>query len=130
VARCVDQIELVPLTVLVLVAHAHGRGLDRDAALAFKVHRVQHLVLHLAVGHGLGQFQQAIGQRRLAMIDMRDDAEVADVVLIQSCSPKSETAGGNTDGCQDSARRNQVVWRAGEGTRTPDIQLGKLTFYH
>ena len=43
VARGVDQVELVALP-----DHAHGLRLDRDPALALEVHRVEHLVAHLA----------------------------------------------------------------------------------
>ena len=68
------------LAVLCLVHHADGMGLDRDAALALQIHRIQHLRLHLARGHGAGQLKQPVGQRGLAMVDMRDDREVSDVL--------------------------------------------------
>ena len=61
--------------------HLHRLQLDRDAALALEIHLVEELLLHLAHLHGLGQLQQTIGQRGLAMVDMGDDAEIADVVL-------------------------------------------------
>ena len=53
-ARGVDEIELVGVAVLGslgggLVHHADGVGLDGDAALAFEVHGVEHLRLHLAI---------------------------------------------------------------------------------
>ena len=49
-----------------------------DAALALEVHRVEQLVVHLARGDGARDLQDAVGERRLAMIDVGDDAEVAD----------------------------------------------------
>ncbi len=49
-----------------------------------KIHRVQQLLLHFALGDGAGAFQQAVGQRALAVIDVRDDAEIADLCQI-SC---------------------------------------------
>ena len=73
VAGGVDEVEL-----MVAPGHAHGAGLDRDSVLALQLHRVDHLVTHLAQGHGPRRFEQPIGEGRLAMIDMRDDAEVAD----------------------------------------------------
>src|SRR5947209_871287 len=52
---------------------------DRDATLFLEVHRIEQLVLHLARRDRTGPVQQAIGKRRLPMIDMGDDAEIADV---------------------------------------------------
>ncbi len=51
VAGRVDQVELVGVAVVGLVHHAHGVGLDGDAALALQIHVVQNLGLHLAAGH-------------------------------------------------------------------------------
>ena len=77
VPRRVDQVQLMALP-----EHAHRLGLDRDAALALEVHRVEQLVAHFARGDGLRQLEDAIGERRLAVVDVRDDREVADVRLV------------------------------------------------
>ena len=45
-------------------------------ALALEIHRVEHLRLHLARLQRPGRLEKAIGQRRLAVIDVRDDGEV------------------------------------------------------
>ena len=76
----IDQVQLVPLP-----EHAHGLRLDRDPALALELHRVEQLLLHVAVGDGVGELQDAIGQRRLPMVDVGDDREVADVCLVHAC---------------------------------------------
>jgi hypothetical protein len=60
--------------------HANGLRLDRDAAFALELHRVQDLLAHLSPGEGLGQLENAVGQRRLAMVDVGDDGEVPDPV--------------------------------------------------
>ena len=73
----VDQVQLVALPV-----HPNRLRLDRDAALALELHRVEHLVAHLARRDRVGQLEDAIGERRLAMVDVRDDREVADVRLV------------------------------------------------
>jgi methenyltetrahydromethanopterin cyclohydrolase len=57
-------------------------GLDGDAALAFKVHGVEDLGLHLAGGQRAGQLEEPVGEGGLAVVDMRDDREVADVTWI------------------------------------------------
>ena len=76
-ARRVDQVQLVGIAVVRLVHHAHGVGLDGDAALPLQVHVVQNLGLHLAAGHRAGQLQQTVAQRRLAVVDVGNDREVA-----------------------------------------------------
>jgi hypothetical protein len=57
-----------------------GLRLDGDAALALDVHRVEHLGLHLAVGQAAAALDQAVGQRALAVVDVGNDGEVADVL--------------------------------------------------
>ena len=52
--------------------------LDRDAALALEVHRVEDLRFHLARLERAGDLEKAVCQRRLAVVDVRDDREVAD----------------------------------------------------
>jgi hypothetical protein len=75
----VDQVEDVGLAVLRLVVEPHGARLDGDAALALEVHVVEQLRVHLALGHRAGALEDAVGERRLAVVDVRDDREVADV---------------------------------------------------
>ena len=90
----VDQVQLVPLP-----GHAHGLRLDRDPALALEVHRVEHLLAHLALGDGVGQLEDAVGERRLAVVDVRDDREVADAAQVHGVTRVG------------SARRNESsVW--------------------
>ncbi len=82
VAGRVDQVErrsVWPSRGRVL--EAHRPGLDRDAVLALEVHRVEHLARHLPRVDRVGQLEQPVGQRRLAVIDVGDDREVAQAVL-------------------------------------------------
>jgi hypothetical protein len=78
----VNQVDLVGLPGNSRVGHAHGRGLDCYAFLALQVHVVENLVLHVTLGNGARCLEEAIGQRRFAVIDMGDDAEVSNVVSI------------------------------------------------
>ena len=80
-ARRVDQVELVELA-LVRPRHAHGLRLDRDAALALEIHRVEHLRFHLALLERARHLEESIGEGGLAVIDVRDDGEVADAGLV------------------------------------------------
>ena len=77
VARGVDQVQAVDQAVVRGVLEAHGAGLDRDPLLALEVHRVQDLAHHLPALDRVGQLEQAVRERGLAVIDVRDDREVA-----------------------------------------------------
>jgi hypothetical protein len=61
-------------------------ALDGDAALALDVHPVEVLRAHVdAFVDDAGDLQHAVGERRLAVVDVRDDAEVADG--LPACQP-------------------------------------------
>ena len=47
--------------------------------LTFQVHRVQDLLGGIAVGNCAGQVQQPVSQGGLAVVDMSNDAKIADV---------------------------------------------------
>ncbi len=79
VAGRVHQVKDIVLAVPRLVVQPDGLRLDRDAALALDIHGIEHLVAEVALIHAAGQLDQPIGQRRLAMVDMGDDREVADM---------------------------------------------------
>jgi hypothetical protein len=55
---------------------------DGDAALAFQVHGVEHLLVHFALRQCAGHFEQAIGKRGFAVIDVRDDTKIADELWV------------------------------------------------
>ncbi len=76
----VDEIEDVVFAVLRLVVQPDGLRLDGDAALALDIHRIEHLLLHLALLEPASGLDQAVGQRRFAVVDMGDDGEIADVI--------------------------------------------------
>ena len=83
----VHQVEDVILAVLGAVVQPHRLRLDGDAALALDIHGIEHLLLarHFAVRQPARHLDQAVGQRRFAMVDMGDDGEVADVGNGGSC---------------------------------------------
>ena len=81
-ARRVDQVEHVVLAVGRVVVQPDGVGLDGDAALALEVHAVEDLRLHLARLQRAGDLEKPVGQRRLAVIDVRDDRKIPDEALI------------------------------------------------
>ena len=63
---------------MALPFEAHGLRLDGNAALFLDLHVIEHLRAHLARLEAAGGLDQPVGKRRLAVIDVRDDAEIAD----------------------------------------------------
>ena len=86
--------------------------LDRDAALALDVHPVQVLRAHVPIGNHTGELQHPVGQRRLAVIDVGDDAEVPNLRR-RGEGLVGETADGNLlvgrTGCVTSVSRWAAV---------------------
>ena len=74
----------------VLPLHRCGLRQNRDAALALQivgVHRALNLALVVAVDAGL--LQQAVNQRGLAVVDVGDDGDVAEVHGLFSLSARA-----------------------------------------
>ncbi|MNZ64179.1 hypothetical protein D3C78_823450 [compost metagenome] len=88
----VDEVQLIGLTVLRLVVQGDAVGLDGDAALTLQVHGVQYLGLHLAVGQAAAHLNEAVCQGRLAMVDVGDDGEIADMTQVTHGSTLEKAA--------------------------------------
>ena len=76
----VDQVQVVDLAVLSLVLQGRSLGLDGDAALFLDVHRVKHLRLHVTRSKAAAALDQTVRQRGLAMVNVRNDGKITDVV--------------------------------------------------
>jgi hypothetical protein len=66
-----------------VVLHRRVLGQDRDALLTLQVVRVHHAVVdafELVRGEGAGLLQHAVDDGGLAVVDVSDDGDVADVV--------------------------------------------------
>ena len=74
----VDQVQDVIRAIAGMERQPHRLRLDRDATLALDVHAIEVLGTHLARVDDSGDLQHAIGQGRLAVVDMGDDAEIPD----------------------------------------------------
>ena len=77
--RGVHEVEFVDFTGLGLVLHRDRMRFDGDAALAFEVHGVEHLILLLADLDGAGVFEEAVGEGGLAVVDVGNDAEITSI---------------------------------------------------
>ena len=78
----VNQIEFIVLPVMGFIIEPHGGHFDGDAALALDVHRVEKLLLHVPPLDCSRELQQPVGQGGLAVVNMGDDAKIADVLLM------------------------------------------------
>ena len=76
------------------VAHPDRVQLDGDPALALEVHGVEQLLPHLALLDGAGGLDQPVGQGGLAVVDVGDDAEVADAGLGHGGNIAGQRGGG------------------------------------
>ncbi len=81
----VDQVQGIGLAVIGLVQQANGLRLDGDAAFAFQIHRIQNLFLHFTGCQPTALLNQPVGQRRFAVVDMRDNREIADQGRVGHC---------------------------------------------
>ena len=80
---CIDEIEFVCFAVVGFVAYLDGARLDGNAAFALNVHIVQKLLLHVAGGNGAGLLQNTVRQGGLTVVNVRNDAEIADVFAVE-----------------------------------------------
>ena len=78
-SRRVDEVELVALAIVGVVAYAHGVRLDGDAALPLDVHGVEHLGGEVPLLHRMGKLEDTVRDRGLAVVDVGDDREVTDM---------------------------------------------------
>ena len=111
-ARRIDQIQLVELTVIRAIVEAHGLRLDGNTALTLDIHGIEHLLLHLPRREPAAELDQTICQSGLAVIDMGDDGEVADVGKRRNFGV-THAALGTEHGAQGQARHAQKIRRNG-----------------
>ena len=78
--RRVDQVKGVKLAVGGGIGQADGLAFDGDAPFAFDIHVVQDLIFEITIRDNMGGLDQAIGEGGLAVIDMGDDTEIANLV--------------------------------------------------
>jgi hypothetical protein len=86
-------------TMLILTPPVADRGVlrqDGDPALALQVVGVHHALRHLPLGGSAPVWRSmAIDQRRLAVVDVRDDRDVADVLLRPGSGPANRRVCGS-----------------------------------
>ena len=126
VARGVDQMQDVICRSPDIPRQPHVLRLDRDAAFAFDVHPVQVLRTHRAFVDHAGQLQHPVGQRRLAVVDVGDDAEVPNLRR-RGERLVGEAADGNLLVKGAYGLRSQGI-EAAPASRTQSSTLAALTY--
>src|SRR6185312_10654515 len=71
-----------------------------------EIERVEHLLLHLALLKGAGRLDQSVGQRRLAVVDVGDDAEIPNVIELQG----ELSEAGTTDELVEPSKSSGRAW--------------------
>jgi hypothetical protein len=87
---------------------------DRDATLALQLVRVERPLGDLLVGaKGSRLAQQLVDQRRFAVVDMRDNRNVADIHAHQAQTELIPCPGSSRAPTSSAARYSPKTWMAG-----------------
>ena len=75
----VNQVQHVLLAIVGRIVDADRVGLDGDTAFPLDIHAVEQLFLHVAILDRSGLLDEPVSKGGFAMVDMRDDGEIADM---------------------------------------------------
>ena len=84
-ARRVDHVQAINVSIARFIIERDALRLDGNAAFAFEVHRIQHLRLHLTCFQSATMLDETIGQRGFAVIDVGDDGKISNLRLVHGC---------------------------------------------
>lgn len=90
-AGSINKIQQI-LDVIEDIVHGDSLCLYSDSPLPFDFQLIEELIGGV-FGYGIGDFQEAIGQGGLAMINMRNDTEVANPLRGEVLMPGDSTKG-------------------------------------
>ena len=79
-ARRIDEVQLVFLARWTGVVERYALRLDRDATFAFEIHGIENLRFHFALAQAATHLDKTVRQRGLAVIDVGNNGEVANVL--------------------------------------------------
>lgn len=78
----VNEVEKINLAITGPILQCGRLGLDGDTPLTLQIHRVEHLLLHLAIGESSTDLDDPVGQGALSMVDMGNDGKVSNILQI------------------------------------------------
>ena len=70
---------MIDFTVVCFVAEGYRVAFDRDSPFTLDVHRIEELIFKFALRDGAACLNQAVCERRFAVVDMGNDTKVANV---------------------------------------------------
>lgn len=76
----IDQVEKIFLSVLGAIGQTYCLAFDGDATFSLDLHVVKELVLKLAIGDQVAILNHSVGEGRFAVVNMRNNAEISDIV--------------------------------------------------
>jgi len=79
-ARRIDKVQMIFFAVFCRIVEGAVLAFDGDAALALDVHIVKDLIAELPVIGEPGMLYKPVGKGRFAMVDMGDNAEIANLL--------------------------------------------------
>ena len=82
----IDEVQLVGLPIFIGIIEPHRLLFDGDAALPLQLHGIQDLRFHVTLLHRAGDLDQAVRQRRLAVVDVCNNRKIPDVFCIHTIS--------------------------------------------
>ena len=75
----IDQVEDIFFTAADIF-HLDGMALDGNTFFFLQIHGVEHLVFHFPLVERMRALEHAVGEGALAVVNVGDDAEVADIL--------------------------------------------------
>ncbi len=111
-ARGIDEVEGIVLPRGRVIGQTDGARLDGDAALPFEIHVVEDLILHDALLYRAAFLDEAVGERGFAVVDMGNDAEIADILLIDhsAFTSRLSSAASARSSAPRTSRRKARDW--------------------
>ena len=82
----VNKIKLVGLSVSRDIFQRYALRLDGDSTLPLKIHGVENLLSHLAIGQPTAMLNETVSKRGFTVIDMGNDREIS---YVAECRHKS-----------------------------------------
>ena len=73
----VDEIQRVGIAILRIVFERNALCLDRNATLAFQIHRIQHLLRHFTVGEPTANLDKPVREGGFTMVNMSNNGEIS-----------------------------------------------------
>src|SRR5262245_62106478 len=107
------------MALFILIIYLNRMTFYRNTFFSLKVHIVQYLVHHLTFADRVGRLQEPVGQGGFAVVDMSNDAKIADVLHYALCLVFRMRKGkAKARGLHDELPR----WR---GPQSPEFDHGR-----